>query len=175
MKVDPTPIEGVRIIEAPVHEDERGTFARVWCRRELERRDISTDFVQCSLSRTHRRGTIRGLHWQEPPHAEDKLVRCVNGTIWDVAVDLRPDSATYLQHFGTELDAEGGRALLIPKGCAHGFQTLTDDAAVLYHMTAFYEPDAGRGARWDDPAFDIAWPLADPTLHPRDASYPDFP
>lgn len=170
----PARLDGVWIVELDPHEDDRGTFARTWCRREFAEHGLPTELVQCSLSRTKRRGTIRGLHWQAPPHAEDKLVRCSRGAIWDVAVDLRPDSPTFREHVGVELTAETGRALLVPKGFAHGFQTLEDDVEVLYKMSEFYEPEAGRGARWDDPAFDIDWPIDDPVLHPRDASFPDF-
>lgn len=170
----PARLDGVWLVDLDPHEDDRGTFARTWCRREFDEHGLPTELVQCSLSRTRRRGTIRGLHWQAPPHAEDKLVRCSRGTVWDVAVDLRPDSDTYLEHVAVELSEDNGRALLVPKGFAHGFQTLTDDAEVLYKMSEYYEPEAGRGARWDDPAFGIDWPVDDPILHPRDASYPDF-
>lgn len=169
-----TSLPGVWIVDPVPHEDDRGIFARTWCRREFEEHGLPTDLAQCNLSRTRFRGTIRGLHWQVPPHAEDKLVRCSRGAIWDVAVDLRSRSPTYLEHVAVTLTEESGRALFIPKGFAHGFQTLEDDAEVLYKMSEFYEPSAGRGARWDDPAFGISWPIENPTLHPRDASYPDF-
>ena len=156
------------------HADERGFFARTWCRHEFEEHGLDPAVVQCNLSHNPRRGTLRGLHWQTPPHAEVKLVRCSRGAIWDVMVDLRPDSATYTRHFGAELTEENGRALYIPEGFAHGFVTLVDDSDVVYQMSALYEPSAGRGARWNDPAFGIAWPVREPILHPRDASYPDF-
>lgn len=174
MTITDTLIPGVRVVDPPIHEDDRGTFSRVWCLREFDEAGLPSGFVQCSVSHTRTRGTIRGLHWQAPPHSEGKLVRCVRGSVWDVAVDLRPDSATYLQHFAAELTAEGGRALFIPRGCAHGFQTLTDNATILYNMTQFYEASAARGARWNDPAFAISWPVSDPVLHPRDATYADF-
>lgn len=170
----PTELAGACLVDLEPHEDERGTFARTWCAREFTEHGLPSDFVQSSLSRTRRRGTLRGMHWQAEPHAEDKLVRCTRGAIWDVVVDLRPDSPTRLRHVALRLDAETGRSLLVPRGFAHGFQTLEDDAEVLYLMTAFYEPSAGRGARWNDPAFGIEWPIDDPLLHPRDASYPDF-
>jgi dTDP-4-dehydrorhamnose 3,5-epimerase len=114
------------------------------------------------------------MHWQAAPHPEVKLVRCTRGAIWDVIVDLRPDSLTYTRHLGVELPSESGRALYIPEGFAHGFVTLADNTDVFYQMSEFYQPDAARGVRWNDPAFGIVWPVADPSLHPRDAAYPDF-
>ena len=170
----PARIPEVWVVDPEPHEDIRGTFVRTWCRREFAAHGLPSDLVQCSASRTYRKGTIRGLHWQAPPHWEDKVVRCVRGTVWDVAVDLRPDSPTYLEYVGVELSEENGRAMVIPKGFAHGFQTLTDHTEVHYQMSTFYEPASARGARWNDPAFGIAWPLPDPILHPRDATYPDF-
>jgi len=170
----PTPLAGAWVVELERHEDERGFFARTWCRRELEARGLDARLVQCSMSRNTRRGTLRGLHWQAPPHAEVKLVRCSRGAIWDVMVDVRPSSPTYTRHFGAELTAENGLALYIPEGFAHGFVTLADDSDVVYQMTEYYEPAAARGARWNDPAFGIPWPVARPILHPRDAGYPDF-
>jgi dTDP-4-dehydrorhamnose 3,5-epimerase len=169
-----TDLPGAWLIDLEPWEDDRGMFARTWCAREFEEQGLAAGFVQSSISRTRRRGTLRGMHWQIEPHAEDKLVRCVRGEIWDVIVDLRPGSPTRLRHVAVELDGESGRMLFVPKGFAHGFQTLRDDVEVEYHMTAFYAPSAARGARWDDPAFGIDWPIPDPTLHPRDASYPDF-
>jgi dTDP-4-dehydrorhamnose 3,5-epimerase len=170
----PTELPGAWLIDLEPHEDERGTFARTWCVRELTERGLPSGFVQSSISRTRRRGTLRGMHWQEAPHAEDKLVRCTRGSIQDVIVDLRSGSPTRLRHLSVRLDGASGRSLLVPRGFAHGFQTLEDDVEVLYLMTAYYEPTAARGARWDDPAFAITWPIADPILHPRDASYPDY-
>jgi len=170
----PTELNGAWIVEPERHVDDRGLFERLWCAHEFAEYGLPTNFVQCSRSRTRKRGTLRGMHWQSDPHAEDKLVRCTRGSIWDVIVDLRPDSPTRLEHVALELDAEQGRALLVPKGFAHGFQTLEDDVEVIYHMTEFYEPAAARGARWDDPAFAIRWPIPSPILNPRDASYPDF-
>jgi dTDP-4-dehydrorhamnose 3,5-epimerase len=119
-------------------------------------------------------GTLRGLHYQVAPHEEDKLIRCTQGAIWDVIADLRPDSATYLQHLSVELRADSGRALFVPKGFAHGFQTLEDDTQVSYQMSEFYAPEAARGIRWNDPALRVLWPISPPILHPRDAAYPDF-
>lgn len=169
-----TQLAGAWFVDSEPHVDERGLFERLWCAREFTEHGLPASFVQCSRSLTSRRGTLRGMHWQARPHAEDKLVRCTKGSIWDVIVDLRPDSPTRLQHVALELNARRGRALLVPKGFAHGFQTLEDDVEVVYHMTEFYEPSAARGARWDDPAFGIRWPIPDPILNPRDAAYPDF-
>ena len=135
---------------------------------------LNSELVQCNVSYNRQRGTLRGMHWQAAPHAEAKLVRCTRGAIWDAIIDLRTDSPTYLQHFGVELTAASARALYVPEGMAHGFVTLEDDSEVSYQMSEFYEPAAARGIRWNDPAFAIEWPVTDPILHPRDASYPDF-
>lgn len=174
MRFTATAVDGVWIVELERHEDERGWFARTWCRREFERHGLPGELAQASLSHTRAAGTIRGLHWQAAPHREDKLVRCVRGAVWDVAVDVRRDSPTYRRHVGVRLDPADGRALFVPKGCAHGFQTLEPDSEVFYQMTEPWAPDAARGARWNDPAFGIDWPLPDPFVHPRDASWPDF-
>jgi dTDP-4-dehydrorhamnose 3,5-epimerase len=169
-----TPLAGAWIVEPERHVDERGFFARTWCASEFARRGLSTRFVQGSVSYNPRRGTLRGLHYQLPPHADAKLVRCTRGAIYDVAVDLRPDSRTFRRHAAVVLDADNGLALYVPEGCAHGFQTLADDTEVLYQMSAFYAPDAGRGVRWDDPAFAIPWPEANRLINERDRHYPDF-
>lgn len=169
-----TPIPGAFILELDRKEDERGYFARTWCKREFEEMGLNTDLAQCNVSYSPRRGTLRGMHWQVAPYGEAKLVRCTRGAIWDVIVDLRPESPTYTMHIGVELTADSGRALYIPEYTAHGFVTVTEDCEVFYQMSAFYEPAAARGVRWNDPAFDIDWPVTDPILHPRDASYPDF-
>jgi len=170
----PTAIPGAFTLELDRKEDERGYFARTWCKREFEEMGLNTDLAQCNVSYSPRRGTLRGMHWQVAPYGEAKLVRCARGVIWDVIIDLRPESPTYAMHIGVELTADSGRALYIPEGLAHGFVTLTDDCEVFYQMSAYYEPAAARGVRWNDPAFDIDWPVTDPILHPRDASYPDF-
>jgi dTDP-4-dehydrorhamnose 3,5-epimerase len=170
----PAPLAGAWLVDLERREDPRGFFARTWCRREFAAKGLDARLVQCSMSRNARRGTLRGMHWQVAPHEEVKLVRCSRGAVWDVIIDLRPGAPTYTRHFAAELTAESGRALYIPEGFAHGFVTLADDTDVLYQMTAFYEPGAGRGVRWNDPAFGIPWPVAEPILHERDASYPDF-
>jgi len=170
----PTPLEGAYLVDLDRRTDDRGFFARTWCRREFAQMGLNSELVQCNVSYNRQRGTLRGMHWQAAPHAEAKLVRCTRGAIWDAIIDLRTDSPTYLQHFGVELTATSARALYVPEGMAHGFVTLEDDSEVSYQMSEFYEPAAARGIRWNDPAFAIAWPLNEPILHPRDASYPDF-
>jgi dTDP-4-dehydrorhamnose 3,5-epimerase len=170
-----TPIAGVHVVELERHEDERGFFARTWCRDELAAAGLNAELAQCSLSRNAASGTLRGMHYQRAPHEEAKLVRCTRGAIYDVALDLRPDSATCGRWFAAELDATDGRALFIPEGCAHGFQTLVDDTDVLYAISTPYAPDAAAGVRWDDPAFGIVWPDApERTISSRDREWPDY-
>ena len=169
----PTPVNGVTLVDSSPHLDARGSFCRLWCLREFEDAAVAGQMVQVSLSETRRRGTLRGMHFQLPPSREGKLVRCVAGRIFDVAVDLRPNSKTFLAHFGAEL-AAGGHALYIPPGCAHGFLTLTDDCAVLYMMTDFYEPTLQAGVRWNDPRLNIEWPQEPVEVLPRDTAYPDL-
>jgi dTDP-4-dehydrorhamnose 3,5-epimerase len=167
-------LPGVFVIEPEPREDNRGFFARTWCQREFAEHGLDPRLVQCSISFNRRRGTLRGVHYQEAPHAEAKLIRCTRGAIWDVALDLRLGLPTFGQHFAVELSAENRAALYIPEGCAHGFQTLVDDTEVLYQMSEFYAPESGRGLRFDDPAFAIPWPVPDPILLDRDRAYPDF-
>lgn len=174
MRFVATALPGAFVVEQERFEDERGWFARTWCRREFEAMGLATDLVQCNVSSNRRRGTLRGMHWQAEPHSEAKLVRCTRGSLLDVIIDLRPGSTAYLRHAAVELTAASGRALYVPAGFAHGFVTLEDDTEVFYQMSQFHEPTAARGVRWNDPAFAIDWPVADPILHPRDASYPDF-
>jgi dTDP-4-dehydrorhamnose 3,5-epimerase len=169
-----TGLPGAFVIEIERREDERGFFARTWCRREFEAAGLNTDLAQCNISFNRQRGTLRGMHWQAAPHGEAKLVRCTRGAIWDAIIDLRPESPTYMNHFSVELTADSARALFVPEGMAHGFLTLEDESEVAYQMSEFYEPGASRGVRWNDPAFGITWPLPNPILHPRDAAYPDF-
>ena len=170
----PTALPGAYIVEMERREDDRGFFARTWCRREFAQMGLNSELVQSNVSYSQRRGTLRGMHWQAPPHVEAKLIRCTRGAIWDAIIDLRPGSSTYTNYLGVELTAESGRALYVPEGMAHGFVTLDDDCEVSYQMSEYFEPSAARGVRWNDPAFGIAWPLSDPILHPRDAAYPDF-
>ncbi|HSQ31808.1 MAG TPA: dTDP-4-dehydrorhamnose 3,5-epimerase [Gemmatimonadaceae bacterium] len=169
-----TPLAGAFVVDVEQRADDRGYFARTWCQREFADMGLSHEVVQCNLSHTMRRGTLRGMHWQAAPYGEAKLVRCARGAIWDVIIDLRPDSPTYTRHFGVELTSVSARALFVPEGFAHGFVTLEDETDVLYQMSQFHEPSAARGVRWNDPAFGIAWPISNPLLHPRDAHYPDF-
>lgn len=155
-------------------EDERGFFARTWCRRECAAQGLKGQWVQCSISHNRRKGTLRGMHYQIAPHEEAKLVRCTMGAIFDVIIDLRPDSPTYAHHFSVVLTARNRELLYIPEGFAHGFQTLEDDTEVFYHISEFYAPDYARGVRWNDPAFGIRWPDDDRIISERDQHYPDF-
>ncbi|MBI3715407.1 MAG: dTDP-4-dehydrorhamnose 3,5-epimerase [Betaproteobacteria bacterium] len=168
----PTPLAGAFVVELKRLEDDRGFFARSFCRDEFRARGLNPEVWQCNVSFNPRRGTLRGMHFQADPYAEDKLIRCTRGIIWDVIVDLRADSPGYRKWFGAELSAESRRALYVPKGFAHGFQTLADDAEVLYMMSESYHPESARGVRWDDPAIGIEWPLAGPSMSDKDRSYP---
>jgi dTDP-4-dehydrorhamnose 3,5-epimerase len=171
----PTKLEGAFVLEPERHEDERGFFARTWSREELAEHGLVPELSQCSISRNTHAGTLRGMHFQSEPHAEVKLVRCTAGAIFDVIVDLRPGSATHAEWVGVELTAETGTALYIPKGLAHGFQTLVDGAEVFYMISDPYVPEAASGVRWDDPAFGIDWPDADSrVINERDRSYADY-
>ncbi len=169
-----TGMDGAWLVEAERLVDERGFFARTWDTAEFGEHGLGKPPVQCSLSYNRRRGTLRGLHYQMAPHEEAKLIRCTAGAIFDVAVDLRPDSKTYCRWFGAELSSENRAALYVPEGCAHGFVTLTDDAEVAYQISEFYSPGAAAGVRWDDPAFGIVWPVEVIVINERDESYSDF-
>lgn len=166
-----TPIRGAYVIEIEKHEDERGFFSRSWCTEEFAAKGLDTRLVQCNVSFNKRKGTLRGLHYQVPPHAETKLVRCTRGALYDVIVDLRSGSPTFLKWFGVELTAENYRMLYIPQRFAHGFQTLKDRTEIFYQMSEFYAPEAARGLRWDDPRLGIAWPVADRTISKKDIEY----
>lgn len=168
------PLEGAFAVMAARHEDERGWFARAWCAKELAAQGLNPVLAQASLSHNPRRGTLRGLHYQVAPHEEAKLVTCVRGTIWDVMVDLRPESATFCDWYGEKLDNATSRSLYIPEGLAHGFLTLADDALVLYQISESHVPSHASGVRWDDPGFAIDWPMAPTLMSERDRSYPDF-
>ena len=169
-----TVVPGAFVIEPERLGDERGFFARTWCVRECEARGLNPLVVQCSVSVSERKGTLRGLHYQAAPHAEAKLVRCTRGAIYDVIVDLRDESPAFLRHVALELSAENHRMLYVPEGVAHGFQTLEDASEVAYQMSAFHVPSHARGVRWNDPAFAIDWPAGDRIISERDRSYPDF-
>jgi dTDP-4-dehydrorhamnose 3,5-epimerase len=174
MRFTATAIAGVVVVDVEPRTDERGAFARLHCPDEFAAAGHPFVPAQTSLSRNPQAGTLRGLHYQPAPHAETKLVRCVRGRIFDVAVDLRRDSPTQRRWTATELSAENGRALLIPQGVAHGFLSLEPDTDVVYQITPAYSPGHEAGVRWDDPAFAIAWPAAPRQISPRDAAYPDY-
>jgi dTDP-4-dehydrorhamnose 3,5-epimerase len=169
-----TELKGAFVIEAELREDERGFFARTWCQREFEARGLKGAWVQGNISGNRRGGTLRGMHYQVEPHGEIKLVRCTSGSLYDVIVDLRPESSTYLKHVGVELTTRNRKMLYIPEGMAHGFQTLEDNTEICYLMSAFYTPECARGVRWDDPVFGIRWPPAVRTISARDQSFPDY-
>lgn len=169
-----TALPGVWLIEPEPIRDDRGFFARTFCAREFAAEGLVADFVQHSTSFSGRKGTLRGMHVQRAPAAEVKLVRCLQGAIWDVAVDLRPESPTYRRWLGVELTAANRRQLYIPAGVAHGHQTLCDDAEVGYLISAFHAPDLAGGVRHDDPAFAIDWPLPVSVISPKDKAWPDF-
>jgi len=175
MRFTDTPLQGAVVVEIEPHRDSRGYFTRLWCAREFEAQGLPGRIVQASLSRNLKRGTVRGMHMQLPPSREGKIVQCVRGRIYDVIVDLRLGSPTFLHHFGIELTAEAHNALYIPPWMLHGFQTLEDDTEVLYQMTDFHASELAWGARWNDPAFRIEWPIvSDVTLLARDRTYADF-
>lgn len=174
MKFQSTGLSGVSVVHLDPVVDERGLFARSWCSDELIAAGLDGTLAQCSISYNERRGTLRGMHWQREPWGEVKVVRCTRGRIFDVALDLRPESPTRLQWFAIELTSENRLALYIPRGVAHGFQSLDDASEVLYMISQKYHPESSVGARWNDPAFGIQWPISNPILSPRDAAYPDF-
>lgn len=177
MKFIETPLPGVWVIELVELGDERGWFARTFDAEEFSSRGLNPDVMQCNASFNHRSGTLRGMHYQAEPYGESKLVRCVHGAIFDVAVDLRSDSPSLHHWHGVELSAENRLALYIPAGLAHGFQTLTDNSEIIYQMGSPYVAEAARGVRWDDPVLAIEWPAVDGkrTISERDASYPELP
>jgi dTDP-4-dehydrorhamnose 3,5-epimerase len=174
MIIHDTALSGAYIIEPERHADVRGFFARTWCIREFEEHGLISAMVQASVSFNSKKGTLRGLHYQIPPSREAKLVRCTTGSIFDVIVDIRPKSATFLKYVGVELSSENHLGLYIPPGFAHGFQTLKNNTEVFYLMSDYYEPSYARGLRWNDPAFNIIWPDEERTIIERDATYPDF-
>jgi dTDP-4-dehydrorhamnose 3,5-epimerase len=174
MKFERLPLPGCWLIVPEMHVDERGSFARVFCEREFSAAGIPFASSQFNLSSNKRRGTLRGMHLQLAPHAETKIVRCTRGRIYDVILDLRVDSPTYQQWHAVELTADGQVAVLIPEGCAHGFQSLEDGTDVFYQMSSEYQPTSATGVRWNDPAFKIAWPILPPKVNQRDASFPDY-
>jgi dTDP-4-dehydrorhamnose 3,5-epimerase len=169
-----TTLPGAFRVEMDRLEDDRGFFARSWCAREAEEQALNPRVAQCNVSFNRRRGTLRGMHFQAAPHEEAKLVRCTRGALFDVIVDLRPNSPTFRKWEAFELTDGNGLAIYVPAGFAHGFQTLVDDTEVLYQMSEFYVGASARGVRWNDPTFGILWPLSDPILSARDATFADF-
>jgi dTDP-4-dehydrorhamnose 3,5-epimerase len=169
-----TSLQGAFVIDPEPLEDARGLFARTWCQREFEAHGLETRIAQCSISFNKRKGTLRGMHYQVPPAAETKIVRCTRGSLYDVIIDLRPHSPTFLRHAATVLTAENRRMLYVPIGFAHGFQTLDDGTEILYQISEFWAPEHARGVRWDDPLFGISWPDDERTIVERDLRYPDF-
>jgi dTDP-4-dehydrorhamnose 3,5-epimerase len=174
MRFSETAIPGVIIVDLEPIADDRGWFARTYCRDEFVAHGLDPTIVQCNTSVNHRAGTLRGMHYQVGAAAETKLVRCIRGAIHDIVIDVRPDSPTFLDHVALELTGEGRRALFVPKGFAHGFQTLLDDTEVEYSMGASYEREAGRGVRYDDPALGLRWPRPVTTVSEQDAAWPDI-
>lgn len=169
-----TRIQGVFEIHTEPHRDNRGFFARSWCRDEFAAHGLEVSLAQCNISYNLHRGTLRGMHFQIEPFAEVKLVRCTQGAIYDVVVDLRPESATFKEWLGISLTAERRNMVYVPKGCAHGFLTLQPETEVFYQMSEVYDAASARGFRWNDPAFEIAWPDAVKVISERDRNYPDF-
>lgn len=169
-----TKLKGSFIIEPERLEDARGFFARTWCKREFEVHNLNPDLVQCNISFNERRGTLRGMHYQEVPREEARLVRCTMGAIYDVIVDLRPNSQTFKQWFSVELTVKNRKMFYIPEGFAHGFLTLEHNTEVFYQMSEFYAPECARGVRWNDPAFGVSWPLDIAVISEKDIQYPDF-
>lgn len=174
MRFDPSKLAGAWVIEPEPIVDERGAFGRIWCAREFEEHGLDTRIAQVNMGFSHRRGTLRGLHLQLGEHAEAKLVRCTRGEIYDVIVDMRPDSPTFGNWHGVRLSAANRRMIYSPPGFAQGYLTLSDDAEIYYHTTAFYEPAAATGIRWDDPALGILWPAAVEILSDQDRAWPDI-
>ena len=172
MKFQETKIKGLYIIEPELKVDERGYFARIFCKREFARIGLNFEIVQINRSSNLKKGTLRGMHFQKPPKAEDKIVQCLKGAIYDVAIDLRQGSKTFGQWIAVELTEENRKMFFVPKGFAHGFQSLGDNSEILYFMSEFYSPEHESGVRWDDPFFNIAWPIKNPILSENDKNWP---
>lgn len=168
-------VKGAFEIDVECHHDERGFFARTWCQTEFSSQGLEPELVQCSISYNPRRGTLRGMHYQESPFAETKVVRCTRGAAYDVVIDLRPDSPTYKGWMAVVLTAEKRNMVYVPKGCAHGFLTMEDETEIFYQMSEFFRPEFARGVRWNDPAFAVVWPAVIEVISERDRTFPDFP
>jgi len=169
-----TDLRGAYVVDAELHRDQRGFFARTWCQKDFEEHGLNPRLVQCNISFNAKRGTLRGMHYQEAPYEEAKLVRCTMGAICDIIVDLRPESPTFRKHFAVTLSAENRKMLYIPEKFAHGFITLVDGAEVFYQMSEFHSKESARGFRWNDPFFGIRLPLDVTVISERDRAYPDF-
>jgi dTDP-4-dehydrorhamnose 3,5-epimerase len=174
MQFQKTQLPGVIEVDPELHRDERGFFARTFCRREFEDQSLNPNLVQCSVSFNRKEGTLRGVHYQAAPCREAKLVRCTRGAIYDVVLDLRPKSTGFKKWIGIELNAENRKMLYVPEGCAHGFLTLQDNTEIFYQMSEYFHPELSRGIRWNDPAFQITWPAEVKVISDRDRTYPDF-
>ena len=168
------PLNGAILTNIEPAGDERGFFARTFCKDEFKKHDIDFSCVQCNISYNKKKGTLRGMHYQAAPHEEAKIVSCIRGAIFDVIVDIRPKSATYKKWYGTELSAKNHALLYVPKGFAHGFQTLTDDSEVYYMMSEYYHPECARGIQWDDQVIMIKWPLQLKTIAKKDEEFADY-
>jgi dTDP-4-dehydrorhamnose 3,5-epimerase len=174
LKFTETQLKGAYIIEPELIRDERGFFARSWCQKEFTERGLNPNLVQCNISFNLKKGTLRGMHYQAKPYEEAKLVRCTMGAIYDVIVDIRPGSSTFKQWVAVELTAENRKMLYIPEGMAHGFQTLVDNTEVFYQMSEFYHSESSTGLRWDNPVFEIEWPIEVKIISDKDSSYKDL-
>ena len=174
MQLKPTSLKDAYVIELDLKSDSRGFFARTFCAAEFEERGLKPVVAQANLSYNYKQATLRGMHYQLPPAAETKLIRCTRGAVYDAIIDLRPDSPTYLQHFGIELSADNHKSLYVPEMFAHGYLTLSDNVEVIYQVGEFYSPGSERGIRYDDPAFAIEWPLEVRVISEKDAAWPAF-
>jgi dTDP-4-dehydrorhamnose 3,5-epimerase len=174
MRFQETNVEGVRLITPDQFDDERGYFARTWAQDEFETKGLETRMVQRNVSYNRAPGTLRGMHFQREPYPEVKIVSCMIGAIYDVAIDIRPESRTFGQWYGAELRAQTGVMLYVPRGCAHGYLSLEPDSTVEYLISEFYHPEVAGGVRWDDPFFNVQWPARPAVMNARDATYPDF-
>jgi dTDP-4-dehydrorhamnose 3,5-epimerase len=170
-----TNLKGVFIIELEKHKDDRGYFARTWCENEFKANGLNSKLAQANTALSVQKGTLRGMHYQIAPYEETKIIRCIRGSVFDVVIDIRPDSITYCQWLGIELSSENHTMLYVPEGFAHGYKTLRNNSEVFYLVSQFYTPDAERGIRWDDPAFSIKWPeTSDLIISEKDKNWPDY-
>jgi dTDP-4-dehydrorhamnose 3,5-epimerase len=172
MIFEPLNLDGAYLIKPELHEDGRGFFARSFCKKEFEEQGLTSEYVQCNISFNRKKGTLRGMHFQKSPHAETKLIHCITGSIFDVIIDLRPDSQTFKEWVGIELCSKDKYLLYVPEGFAHGFLTLSDDTEIFYQISEYYSPEYSDGVRWDDPTFNIEWPINGyPHISEKDKEY----